>query len=328
MILSLTRLPISVLTFIVILSIIFSALFTSALQTSFNVYPTLSELSSKKICSFSDTYYSRVSMRQQLNMTPSHYIYISRVIGNPLYSKSLGMITLKKNHPEIYPPTSAFKFSLLILGAKNKILQILRILLASSLMFISHMTGPLKTPAKVLTSNPLLTSASSVCPKKIPLLIEKYIQQNMFNDDVFDPFESAYREAIHDGNTGSHSLDLYLTASTALGKDVRSFISSPMFNPPLLKREYRVFRALSKSVDYLHSHYGISRNMSYLVIFGTGAISPILFIGMALLTFSFSQRAMTERMAVERYGESVLDATELTNDCEDDDSNQRNNTMI
>ena len=45
-----------------------------------------------------------------------------------------------------------------------------------------------------------------------------------------------------------------------------------------------------------------------------------------LMSFSYNQKAMTERMAVQRYGESVLDAEErkVTDDDDDDDDENGN----
>ena len=51
-------------------------------------------------------------------------------------------------------------------------------------------------------------------------------------------------------------------------------------------------------------------------MFGGG---PAVLVLAGLMSFSYNQKAMTERMAVQRYGESVLDAEELTAVDDDDD---------
>lgn len=315
-------------TFTLILWVIKTMLISSAYQSNLILNPIQSEHLSCKVHSFSVTFYSRIPTRCYLSMLRLNNKYSSGIMRNDLYHKSLGIITSHPRTSELYKATLPYKIPHFIGVPILKNFIFSKLVLLSLVMFTKYLTAPFITLAIELNPNQFLTSVSSVYPTKIPEIIKKYIQQNMFNDDIFDPFESAYREAINDGNTGTHSLDLYLTASAAIGKDALTLTSSPMHNSSILRREYRLFHAISSLVDYLHRNHRISKNMSYIVIFGTGLIIPIMLIGIIFLTFSFSQRAMTERMAVERYGESVLDATELKNIFNEHDAIQRNNTVI
>jgi hypothetical protein len=53
-------------------------------------------------------------------------------------------------------------------------------------------------------------------------------------------------------------------------------------------------------------------------VWGGGGGGPAVLVLAGWMSFSYNQKAMTERMAVQRYGESVLDAEELTAVDDDD----------
>ena len=80
-----------------------------------------------------------------------------------------------------------------------------------------------------------------------------------------------------------------------------------------------IMKSMLKLVNTLEAKYNIPRSvlLPVLVLTCFGVPSGLIFMG--LLSFSFAQRGMTERMAIERYGESVLDAEEVPIEEEEDD---------
>jgi len=82
-------------------------------------------------------------------------------------------------------------------------------------------------------------------------------------------------------------------------------------------------------VDAIDERFGgkIPKSFIVPVLFLVGGGIPVVLALAALMSFSYNQKAMTERMAVERYGESVLDAEEVIskNDDDDDDDDDDDN---
>lgn len=76
-------------------------------------------------------------------------------------------------------------------------------------------------------------------------------------------------------------------------------------------------------VDNIHDRLGGKVPKSFIVpaLFLVGGGTPMILALAGLMSFSYNQKAMTERMAVQRYGESVLDAEErkVIDDDDDDD---------
>jgi hypothetical protein len=158
-------------------------------------------------------------------------------------------------------------------------------------------------------------------------MVDKYVKRYMFQDDVYDSFESTYRELYTDATSGKYPSVLAETASIALGrnKDVQRALKVTSFDP-----EKIFFDKMSVIQDKLLNRYGISKTVSRPVLFMFGIVVPLFSVFFLATTFALNQKAMTERMAVRRYGESVLSAEEKPEeddeeeevDEEDDEENE------
>ena len=193
------------------------------------------------------------------------------------------------------------------------------LLFAAALMFFGpSIVSPQNTPVAHASST--VVSKSQKAQQQLDKIIHKYVKENMFNDDKFDPFESAYRETISDSNTGEYPSLLSNTASSALG---RKGLTAPTSGAASGKTDYeaegKIIKAVMKTVDALHLKTGISKSVLNLVLVGVGVGGSVIGLCLGLMGFSNSQKAMTEKMAVERYGESVLSAQEVIVDDDDDD---------
>lgn len=147
-------------------------------------------------------------------------------------------------------------------------------------------------------------------------MVDKYVKRHMFQDDVYDSFESTYRELYTDAVTSKYPSALAETASIALGrnKDVQRALKVTNFDP-----EKIFFDKMSTIQDKLLNRYGISKTVSRPILFMFGIAVPLFSLFFLATTFALNQKAMTERMAVKRYGESVLSAEEKPEDDDDDE---------
>ena len=138
----------------------------------------------------------------------------------------------------------------------------------------------------------------------------------MFDDDKFDPLESTYREIINDSTVGAYPNKLSSIASNLGATQTTSTASE---TSQKATSNDGIMKAMLKLVNTLEDKYNIPRSILVpvlaLLCFGI----PSFIIGMGALSFSFAQRGMTERMAIERYGESVLDAEEIPVEEDEDD---------
>ena len=212
-----------------------------------------------------------------------------------------------------------FSFSLL-----SKLKRTIAIFLTSTFLLL----GPiqLNQQQQQLSMHPPAAHASSITATATPTtpkskasasldkIINEYVQENMFNDDLYDPVESTYRETIADSTTGAYPSQLSSAAQAVLGKKLPQPTKATSGDGQAIKFVLRL-------VDTIDEKFGgkIPKSFIVPVLFLIGGGIPTVLALAALMSFSYNQKAMTERMAVERYGESVLDAEEVIVKDDDDD---------
>jgi hypothetical protein len=146
-------------------------------------------------------------------------------------------------------------------------------------------------------------------------MVEKYLRKYMFQDDVYDSFESTYREVFSDATSGQYPSALADTASFAMGrtKDVQQALKIRTSTDKVL------FSKISVIQDMLLNRYGISKAVSRPILFVFGILVPLFSLFFLATTFALNQKVMTERMAIKRYGESILSAEEKPEDDEEEE---------
>ncbi len=208
-----------------------------------------------------------------------------------------------------------YKLATFVTVSMKKFKRILTITLASAILSL----GPLSHSP--LTSRPV-AHASTVPAKvqnrqeaRLDKMIDNYVQKHMFDDDQFDPLESTYREIITDSKSRAYPNALSSIASNLGATQTAATSESTEKNVS----NDGIMKAMLKLVNSLEDKYNIPRSILVPVLALACFGIPSFVIGMVALSFSFAQRGMTERMAIERYGESVLDAEEVAEEEEDDD---------
>jgi hypothetical protein len=145
----------------------------------------------------------------------------------------------------------------------------------------------------------LLPSAS------LDQMIDRYVKDHMFDDDVYDPVESAYREAYEDSiqSSGSSSYPSRLLdiTSSVLGKNsvvVGSAVgrqSSTSGNP--------IIGSLLRASQFLTSRFGISEGIAQVVLAVTAFAGSFVSIVSVLGGISFVLKRNLNRELKKRYGD-------------------------
>jgi hypothetical protein len=142
----------------------------------------------------------------------------------------------------------------------------------------------------------------------------------MFNDDVYDPVESIYREGVDDKVKGTYPRALKEITSTVLGQDVvraQKQASGSGFG-----------NALIRIVGLLRDK-GLSEVQAIALLTGSFALGvPFLFFIFAMQVATQNKRSVNKLMK-KRYGDTyTVDATikedddvELPDENDDDDDN-------
>jgi multidrug transporter EmrE-like cation transporter len=158
-------------------------------------------------------------------------------------------------------------------------------------------------------------------------MIDNYVKSKLFDDDVYDPVESAYREAIVDHSTSGSSIGkkdgkmggmegayptlLAETANAALGqqRSVSSLLSSSSTSSSsnvLSKNKDTKNDGLTSllitAADFLQTKLGISASTSYSIVAGVGIVGIcVVPAGLGVLYQSI-QRMQIDRSEMKMYG--------------------------
>lgn len=196
-----------------------------------------------------------------------------------------------------------------------KLRRSLSIMLTSALLLFGPMSNTplLHRP----TAHASTLTASPQAQKTLDKLIDNYVQKHMFDDDKYDPLESTYREIVTDSSIGEYPNALSSIASNLGATQTTS--SSGSSAEQTTANSDGIMKMMLKFVNTLETKYNLPRSVLVPVIALLAFGVPSIIIFMGLMSFSYAQKGMTERMAIERYGESVLDAEELVVEEDEDD---------
>jgi hypothetical protein len=134
-----------------------------------------------------------------------------------------------------------------------------------------------------------------ITPKGASLdkIVDRYVKDHLFDDDVYDPVESAYREAFEDVTTGKYPRALNEVASSLLGSDV-TISKKPMENV--------VISILTNGSRGLQS-LGLSAVAANVVVYGITLVGAPSFVLLGILSYANMQKRMRIRQNKRRYGE-------------------------
>jgi len=161
--------------------------------------------------------------------------------------------------------------------------------------------------------------AVSAPTTSIERIVDGYVQDNMFNDDRYDPIESAYREAVQDRASGEHQQALSQTVSTVLGENkVEAIVKDTKEWKSVLGST--ILKGIRTVSSKLSTTFGLSDSTALAIVafFITGAV-PFTLSFAGMMAGDIAKRNMNKTMK-ERYGDTYsVDATIKTSQPDDAD---------
>jgi len=178
-----------------------------------------------------------------------------------------------------------------------------------------HMAAPTTTTATttVVLSTRGGATMSGVVRKVIGTrelddMVQAYVEQHMFDDDVYNPVESAYREAYQDAATSNYPKALSATASHVLGETITmtSEVEAELAPP---STGSAILATYTKSSALLTKLFGLSKSTADLAVVGL-FLASMPFLGLLALTYGNLSRRKINRDQVKNYGSvQTTDAT-------------------
>jgi hypothetical protein len=132
-------------------------------------------------------------------------------------------------------------------------------------------------------------------------IIDRYVQDHIFDDDVYDPVESLYREAYDDATQGSYPQALREVVAESLGQAEKGLFQKES-KTSIDELIYKAISALQKR--------GMSQSTATAVLAGAVAIGVPLTVLLGFASVSSLSKRNMNKLLKSRYGETfTLDAT-------------------
>ena len=164
---------------------------------------------------------------------------------------------------------------------------------AGEAMTFGSLAAAAKSPA-AHASTATVESNTFMSPS-LEKIVDGYVKDHMFDDDVYDPVESVYREAVADKLQGAHPKALSEITSSVLGQSAAKAekkASATGFGGVLLK-----------AVNFLQRR-GLSESTAILVLTGSFVVAgPLAFVCAGMMVGSQSKRQINSVMK-KRYGDT------------------------
>ena len=203
-----------------------------------------------------------------------------------------------------------FSFSRRLLGRKSKSSKSLRVCLLSlaakirrSLLVVAASAliwfgsaGIHAPPSHASSSAAAVPSQSrSIMSVSVEQIVDQYVQDHMFDDDVYDPVESVYREAIGDKVRGTHPKAISEITVSVLGQDGMKAEKTTSSSS--------VGDWIMNAVGFLQRK-GLSETAAIIILTGSVVFAgPTLFLLAATMAGSQSKRQILGVMK-KRYGDT------------------------
>ena len=176
-------------------------------------------------------------------------------------------------------------------------------------------TAPSHASSAAATSAPPASSQQKISPsapssassgffsKSLDDMVDDYVKEHMFGDDVYDPVESTYREAIADSSSGEYPKALSEIASTVMGQGGVKTAESTSMSSSTGGGGGGIGGLLSTSVSFLTKR-GLSESTAILVLATSFVIcGPVMFLWVGMIVGGASKRQMN-KVFKSRYGET------------------------
>lgn len=178
---------------------------------------------------------------------------------------------------------------------------------ASLLLAASVFTAqPAHASSPVLVENILEKTSPS-----LDKIIDRYVKEHMFNDDTYDPIESAYREAYDDAVKGTYPQALREVTGFGSSSQTTQTTGQTKTNPITnFVSKIDIGALLTSLLSFLQTKLRLSESAAIMVlaaIFVVAGPSAFLFTGM--IVGGMSKRNIS-RVMKKRYGDTyTVDAT-------------------
>ena len=163
-------------------------------------------------------------------------------------------------------------------------------------MLVFTATGLKPQPAHASTAvAPAPTSSKTMSTASLDQIVDRYVRDHMFDDDVYEPVESIYREGIHDKVKGTHPKALSEITSSVLGQDGMKVekVSSPS----------NVGDWLMAATSFLQRK-GLSESSAIILLTGTLVVAgPIAFL-LGLTMVGSQSKRQVKSVLKKRYGDT------------------------
>mmetsp|Transcript_26050 Transcript_26050/g.47080 ORF Transcript_26050/g.47080 Transcript_26050/m.47080 type:complete len:315 (-) Transcript_26050:1402-2346(-) len=235
--------------------------------------------------------------------------------------ESEGRFQLFRRNPVRQQNVSVSKRSRIL----NKIRRAILIMCTAALLWFGGATlsmSPSYAASTAAASSEPITSR--VIPKGASLdqIVDRYVKDHMFDDDVYDPLESAYIESYDDATTGRYPRALNEVASSLLGSDVTKTSEQ--------KTSENLFISLLSNGTTALQRLGLSTTLSAVIVYAATLIGIPGAVLIGILSYANAQKRMRISQNKKRYGADYsLDATikveedvELPADDEDSDDDE------
>ncbi|GAX18974.1 hypothetical protein FisN_8Hh195 [Fistulifera solaris] len=200
---------------------------------------------------------------------------------------------------------------------------------ASLLFAASVFLAPPKPAHASAAPSAVLESILEKTSPSLDTIIDRYVKEHMFNDDTYDPIESAYREAYDDAVHGTYPQALREVTGVGAASTETPTNSNPVSN---VLSKIDLGAMLTSMLTFIKNKLQLNETSAIMVlaaIFVVGGPFAFLFTGMVI--GGMSKRNMN-RLMKKRYGDSyTLDATMKTEetveapDDDDDDEEEGEN---
>lgn len=179
----------------------------------------------------------------------------------------------------------------------------LALLCVSAMLWLASTTVHVQ-PAHATTTTTTATIIQRILPSAttIDTMMEQYVQDHMFDDDVYDPLESAYREAYHDSTVGQYPKALKEITTSILGKEK-------------INQDHNIAVATMLHLSSGLQRIGLSEGTALAVLAGGTILGvPLLSTVVATSYIAFNKRRLVGSMK-KRYGDDYsVDAVIKTNE--------------
>lgn len=171
------------------------------------------------------------------------------------------------------------------------------VVVVASLLVWFGAAGIRTPPSQASTAAAAATTppSKSILSASLDQIVDRYVKDHMFDDDVYDPVESVYREAIGDKVKGTYPKALSEITSSILGQDgIKADKSSSSSG---------IGDWLMSAVTFLQRK-GISESTAIILLTGSFVVAgPVVFLLGGMMVGSQSKRQIQSVMK-KRYGDT------------------------